>query len=355
LAQGLARDPPGLVNYTFRFPTTRVPVCAGIMACAQRLALALLGLAAVGCGMSIHRINGSVGKPKFDPTSDSVLVYARPKTGTNTLQDAVGGIMQPPCDVPFNRSNTFRAMKCHLPDVAANFVKHRKKGSRTWVIISVRNPFSRYLSGFFQHLTKPRKSWPNTNMIKDLSMKDYHRLFHERVAKFRDPMKHPYDYLGLDLKAHPFDFNKKFLHVSHEWKKRHLEIIIVRLEDSSLWESILKEFFPTIRIGAASNVASQGGNGGNKVLAKKHQKFLKTMQWTKEEIEWISQAEQISHFYTKEEREAFIDRANNASSRLAAHTDIDEFSVEDADDFSEEDDSVEDEDSEDRTGKHNQC
>merc|ERR1711974_550736 len=154
-------------------------------------------------------------------------------------------------------------------------------------------------------------NWPADQIAKTTVselLDKFHRELHTYHHRywFKD---HYYNTFGLDVTAHPFDFAKKFLHLTHTWNNRHLEIIILRLEDSHEWENILRPFFPTMKL-LSSN------EGSDKAYASKYAEFMTQVQYTAAELDILSHSESMLKFYTEEERNEFIHRALSASARL---------------------------------------
>jgi len=287
------------------------------------LAPGLLGLAAVCHGIHVHQSGRSTEPLKpFDPAQDSIMVYSRGKTGTTSLQVAAGNMMEPPCKVTGESSHN-RAVKCHYHECARSFLKGRPEGSRTWIITSNRNPFSRAPSEMFQGVGV--KKIQNTSVDELLSLfhkgegfggSSIHGVPQQNLQWFKDSF---YDTLGLDFALHPFDFDKKFLRVQHTFDNRLLEIIVLRLEDSDRWKAILKPFFPKIELLGANNTATQKGE----VFRTKYAEFLDALHYTDAEIERLSQSDELALFYRPEEKEKFVKQCRDQSARMLGTHDED--------------------------------
>jgi len=286
-------------------------------------AAALLGLAMVCRGIQVHEDGSRApSEPRpFEPAQDAIMVYSRGKTGTTSLQNAAGNMMEPPCKVN-GKSVRNRAVKCHFASCALPFVKSRPEGSRTWVITSNRNPFARYPSGFFQGISHwPREKIQHTSMHELLSLfhsgegsaggEIVHGIPHQQLDWYKQNF---YDPFGVNITSHKFDFDKKLLRVRYEFDRRTLEILVVRLEDSDQWEAILAPFFPNLNLTTISNSA----DAKDDVLKTKYKEFVGAMEYTDDEVELISQSDELAAFYTRKEKDQFVQSARRASSRMSA-------------------------------------
>lgn len=252
--------------------------------------------------------------PIFQP-SDSIMIYSSPKTGTTTVQASVGRMMHPPCKVVDNDfKHSTRAVKCHAVKCAKAFLKRRPVGSRTWLISMVRSPFARLPSAFFQGIYERY----TVDELSHVSVKQLLKEFREQPDFFPVPNGtnwfniHYARLLGINITAYPFDFERKFLHVRETWQGRHLEIIVLRVEDTPKWEHVLKQFFPSLVLQSA-NMAS------DKPYMEKYKQFKDALKYTNMEIDHLRSG--LGHFYTTLEADAII---NNEKHRESARSASDE-------------------------------
>jgi len=214
--------------------------------------------------------------------------------------------MDPPCNVDDDFERSTHAVKCHAGGCAEGFLGRRPVGSRTWLISTVRSPFARLPSAFFQGIYGRY----TVNELSRVSVKQLLKEFREQQDLFHEGNWFGLHYarlLGINITAYPFDFERKFLHVRETWQGRHLEIIVLRVEDTPKWEHILKQFFPSLVLQSA-NMAS------DKPYMEKYKQFKDALKYTNEEIDRLRSG--LGHFYTTSEVDAIInDEKHRESAR----------------------------------------
>merc|ERR1712032_62556 len=107
-----------------------------------------------------------------------------------------------------------------------------------------------------------------------------------------------------------FDFENKILRTRHVFDNRNLEVIVLRVEEGHQWEAMLRPIFPNFQM-RVFNTGSSHGAG----YESKYKEFLSALQYTDMEIEHVSQSDEFSQFYTREERDEFIKAARNPAMR----------------------------------------
>ena len=75
--------------------------------------------------------------------------------------------------------------------------------------------------------------------------------------------------------------------------------MILRLDHSEKWETIIQEALPTFKLIHAND-------GDDKTYADTYHTFKTAIRWTDAEIDQLSRDETFEHFYTKAEVDALV-------------------------------------------------
>lgn len=94
---------------------------------------------------------------------------------------------------------------------------------------------------------------------------------------------------GVDVLSVPFDLEKKFAIVQGS----RCTTIVLRYEDSHLWEGILQQFFPDFRM-------TSSNKGGSKWYSEAYANFKQLLNYTEQELKLICGTETERHFYQED-------------------------------------------------------
>lgn len=266
--------------------------------------------------LDTHMIQASFATtPQFDPDADAILVYSKGKTGTTTLQTSLGRLLRPPCSVSGDVSQAVRGLKTHYQPWAQQFLERRPQGSRTWVITSFRNSFTRYPSAFFQEYLGDHGSC-DVKDFDNVSVEQLLREFHVWLPREPDMWwRSHYGFLGMnmtDVAAALVGRHQALLHVSNlTWNGRHLEIIFLMLEKAFLWEKALRSLFPGLDLTKA-NTADQ-----KPWYESKYKDFMKQLIYSDDEMHTIGQEDVMQYLYAGDAEAMNQGRANDIADEFA--------------------------------------
>lgn len=118
---------------------------------------------------------------------------------------------------------------------------------------------------------------------------------------------------GVDLSQHPFDFDKKRMFINGKYKDRTLNVLLLRMEDISEWESILAPIFPNFKL-MPDNQANE------KVYASFYSRFKSAFGFTQTEIDSILESSAELQFYRPSEHEQQMRKVGHATNGSISFT-----------------------------------
>jgi len=157
---------------------------------------------------------------------------------------------------------------------------------RIKLITVVRNPIERIISGVFHHWKIYQKMFVGHSPTE--VMEEYHNS--DWALNWFDT--HLLKDFGVDVYGVPFDFVNRSSIIS----SGNVEAMVLRLEDSEHWQSMLKDFLGMESIG---NI-----NRENRGSAASY-KYRETLTLSDAFLDRMLNSRLAKHFYTKDEREEF--------------------------------------------------
>eukprot|EP00746_Dinoflagellata_sp_MGD_P158336 gnl/MRDRNA2_/MRDRNA2_86443_c0_seq1.p1 gnl/MRDRNA2_/MRDRNA2_86443_c0~~gnl/MRDRNA2_/MRDRNA2_86443_c0_seq1.p1 ORF type:complete len:308 (+),score=48.16 gnl/MRDRNA2_/MRDRNA2_86443_c0_seq1:109-1032(+) len=233
--------------------------------------------------------------------TDHFLIYSLGKSGTSTMQKTLGDY----CGYEFpylpNKKEEYpQGMKNQLHhDVAADYLGKVPSGSTVWFITTVRNPFRRQISAFFQQFTNPEQC----AKLKHMSISDLIEKKHKNTVAYNNGVERTFfqkfvETTSTDLTAMEFDFSKKRIFAEKKVDGKTFKFILLRVEDSESWSEILDEFFPGMEV-------SIGNQASKKCYAEEYKAFKQKFKYTQKEIDIIKASPEL-HFYNAAEQNQMI-------------------------------------------------
>jgi len=171
----------------------------------------------------------------FDADADHVLLYTLGKTASTSLEFALGpwvGMRRLPWIT--TQATAFpRGAKIHRPQVAKAFVSQLPPTGKVWLFVTVRNPFDRAISQFFEGYAKFMNV---TNSSGPAKQHDHLSRF-SRLAPFLaegivDTIP---SVIGANVTIPPLSPVTKDAWLVHG----RVRVLILRSEDAKLWPSIV--------------------------------------------------------------------------------------------------------------------
>lgn len=228
------------------------------------------------------------------PADDHILVYSLPKSGTSTLQRSLGALLKPPTRMNVVTEHTWkgkvhRAMKTHTEWISKRKVDSMRKGQRLWVISSVRLPFTRWPSWFFENQVLRG----DKEKILHMSEQELERWFRTKKQGYRERQwvgGALARVTGVNFTKYGYDGLKQCGNILYERATTangaFLEAILVREEDAAEWPHLLSTFFP--------NYATKSSRLGESAWYKDvYSRFKASCKYTAADVEQIHQEDAL--------------------------------------------------------------
>ena len=236
-------------------------------------------------------------QPIKSKSNQMIIISCSGKSGSTTLEASFKAL-------------GFESHRFHkLEEDMYNYISGAKKDKVILFIDSMRDVISRKVASYFHHLSYNLHADRDT--IRDMYKNNRKKLFKKiqnqlddqilKIAHFHafsDWKKFDYDCLNDEV----FDHEKKY-----QLKKiGHLYFVNLRFDDIGEWQKIIRSLDVPINLKKFKVVSAN--KSADKWYAEIYKDFLPLFKISKENFDIIVNnfAEEIAHFYTKEEIEAFI-------------------------------------------------
>lgn len=170
-----------------------------------------------------------------------------------------------------------------------------EKETKYKIILLVREPISRSVSGFFQNMQSRIRNWQNkTGNIEEIFPKlNYNRCIEEEW--FKNELEAVFD---IDVFAHPFHKEEGYTMI----EKGNVSLLLMKMEKLSSLEKVIGDFvqIPDFKL--------EGNNIGNKKEYRfAYEQFWERVRFSKEHIEfYYNENRFMDHFFTEEEKKKFL-------------------------------------------------
>mmetsp|Transcript_92621 Transcript_92621/g.246042 ORF Transcript_92621/g.246042 Transcript_92621/m.246042 type:complete len:310 (-) Transcript_92621:106-1035(-) len=199
-------------------------------------------------------------------------------------------------------------LKTHADKIAADFVRKDASEGPIWVFTSVRQPFTRLISMYFEDVEMERYSSQNRTLA--MSMPEMREDFlawysggshgHRQESWFHTSLL---EVTGANLTDYAFPVEDGKLVVESSAHGRRFIIVLLRYEDILRWTEIMR---PTVPWWGVADVHKQ--NAKELWYGEKYRQFAMHFKWPKEEAKALLDCDNL-RFYSAQEREAFYRHA----------------------------------------------
>lgn len=199
-----------------------------------------------------------------------------------------------------------RIAKTHRQEVAEDFISKAPENATIWVFTSIRQPFTREISLFFERIEGGMI--PKETLLA-MNTQELHEAFLEkRTPPSKFFQKAFYQATDVNCSAHPFLTEDGQLFVSNIKSGKHINVVVLlRLEDIGRWDDIMAEETPGWH--------TPHGQDSNKTwYVSVYKKFVETFKYPQDVIEEYLQDDAMQ-FYTNEERDAWVKLALGGTSK----------------------------------------
>ena len=174
------------------------------------------------------------------------------------------------------------------------FVEHRlSKGERVKLIVGVREPVSRNISGYFQSLNRREDDF----CVKSQIMKFFCFCPHFVPLFWIDnEIRRNFD---VDIYAFPFDRDAGFSSFSSGF----FDIFVYKLESLNSLESEIGDFICVKNFKLLSDNMTK-----NSPLSKLYDEFSNRIKFNRSYLDFMYQSKMVTHFYSQDEIDGFYAR-----------------------------------------------
>lgn len=172
-------------------------------------------------------------------------------------------------------------------------LKTKKIGGKVKLIVGVREPVSRNVSGYFQTLTI-REQGKSVKQIVDefwAFCPHFSSLYWFDVEMKRS--------IGVDVYKHPFNKSEGYAHIVDE----EVDIFIYQLEKLSTLEDKIRKF-----VGRDDFQLVRENDASDKWLGDVYEGFVKVFKPGEEYLSLMYASKYFEHFYSEEDRKRFVDK-----------------------------------------------
>jgi len=236
----------------------------------------------------------------FNCSTDSVLVYTRPKTGSSGLMNSFKDLCGCPEETWRNITcGEQRMFKTHVREEVPHYFSLVRNNSRIWMFTLVRDPFKRAPSEYFEGVDLIDK---RTQISVEASVDTHIRFFHPWLeASSSSSCSNEFseagcflvqettywdgvvNNTGVQLHAGMFDPNQHHLFTSTTLPgNKSLNIILLRLEDAHHWEEVIADYVPGFVFNDRINVAEEKDASAN-VYSEFKNRFMYS-DWERSQI-----------------------------------------------------------------------
>uniref|UniRef100_A0A7S4UP29 Sulfotransferase domain-containing protein n=1 Tax=Alexandrium monilatum TaxID=311494 RepID=A0A7S4UP29_9DINO len=278
--------------------------------------LAMVGLGALGAlaALTLTKTKPASKPPArdlstlvFDYENDHALVFSMGKVGSTSLWVALGSKLEQWNYLEETNETYGSITKTHFPEVARDIVRKVPRDKTLWIFTSVRNPFARQVSAYFEDIEQKRHlgnlteeqimaipmgemqqnflaGWPDSNWGSD----DW---FSKEFAKVA----------GVDITKHKFPFEEGRLIVEGRVHGRPTIVVLLRAEDVCCWWDIMRHHVPNWNPVHKEDARELW-------YGRKYEEFKKNFTWPRHIVEAVSRADSL-RWYTIAERAKMLRKA----------------------------------------------
>mmetsp|Transcript_44550 Transcript_44550/g.128897 ORF Transcript_44550/g.128897 Transcript_44550/m.128897 type:complete len:293 (+) Transcript_44550:82-960(+) len=243
----------------------------------------------------------------FDPRTSSALILTPAKVASTsiwvTVSNAVGYFQYEE-----EIQETYKPiLKTHFVSVARDFIKKDKSNNPIWFFASVRQPYTRYMSLYFEDIEQERYS--SQERLLAMNASEMHEDFLNWYRKGNKIMEENWcesqvhQVTGVRLKDYSFPYEAGKLVVSGSAHGKSFIVVLLRFEDLKRWIEIMQ---PQVPWWDTVGVFKQDAR--ELWYYDKYKEFKQTFRWPRKDAEAL-QSGCSMHFYTPEEQKASFLRA----------------------------------------------
>jgi hypothetical protein len=197
--------------------------------------------------------------PRFNCSSDFLLVFSRGKTGSSSLDKSFSALCSSSWKQPmdwwgYENATYPSAIKVDAnADVAQDFLSKVPGKSTVWIFTMVRNPFARAPSMYYQSPNHGDFLSNQGNLDIDVHIEDFRKwLWQPDVSSGYGPFYKEEEssfeafanVTGVHVDPNEFNRDEHHLFTSTMLGDIVLNIVLLRLEDSDHWEHALSKYMP---------------------------------------------------------------------------------------------------------------
>lgn len=243
----------------------------------------------------------------FDPRNSSALIYSLGKVASTTIWVTVSlavGYYQYAVEL----QNTYKPiLKTHVEMVAKDFIDKDKSDQPIWVFTSVRQPFTRLISMYFEDIEMERYSSRNRTLA--MTMPEMHDDFLEWYKVFHPTREETWfanelhRVTGANLSAYTFPVEEGRLVVKSSSRGKRFIVVVLRFEDIMRWNQTMKA---QVWWWGMHDIHKQ--NSKEVWYHEKYRDFARSFRWPEDRAQELLECEQF-RLYSPAEREAFYKHA----------------------------------------------
>lgn len=239
---------------------------------------------------------------QFDPSKDFALIYTNGKVGSTSIWQAFGKLAgKAERDYAGTTKPSYkRILKTHRPEVAADFINKAPSHANIWVMTSVRQPYTRLISAFFERVENGHLL--SKERVLNMTMPELHQAFLDQLPA---PSRWFDDFdsvTGMNFTKYPFPENDGKLVVSSKaFSEKNVKVVLLRLEDVQQWDQIMSQH-------VVGWQTPHGQNPDDTWFADTYKEFLQTFTYSKDVAKKYAIDDNM-HFYTDIEQAAFLQHA----------------------------------------------
>uniref|UniRef100_A0A7S4QG48 Sulfotransferase domain-containing protein n=1 Tax=Alexandrium monilatum TaxID=311494 RepID=A0A7S4QG48_9DINO len=244
---------------------------------------------------------------RLDYDNDHIMVYSMTKVGSTSLWVALGSKLEQWNYLEETNETYGSITKTHFPEVARDIVRKVPRDKTLWIFTSVRNPFARQVSAYFEDIEQKRHLANLTEeQIMAMPMDEMHQDFLKRWPKENFGADNWYStefakIAGVDLTAHKFPFGEGRLIVEGWVHGRPTIVVLLRAEDVCCWWDIMRHHVPNWNPVHKEDARELW-------YGRKYEEFKKNFTWPRHIVEAVSRADSL-RWYTIAERAKMLRKA----------------------------------------------
>eukprot|EP00416_Gambierdiscus_australes_P040024 CAMPEP_0171106066 /NCGR_PEP_ID=MMETSP0766_2-20121228/63977_1 /TAXON_ID=439317 /ORGANISM="Gambierdiscus australes, Strain CAWD 149" /LENGTH=279 /DNA_ID=CAMNT_0011567065 /DNA_START=107 /DNA_END=943 /DNA_ORIENTATION=+ len=267
--------------------------------------------------MKVMRSRGTSGVRPFNEHKDHALVYSLGKVGSTTMWIAITYAFRYYEYSSAKQQNYSQIFKTHDLPVAKDYMQKcpvNKTNGTIWIFVSIREPFRRLMSMYFEDIEMDRWKYTNTTTnytnetLRSIRVGELHRDFprwywsRKRVPSYETFFeKDLYQVSGVNLLNYTFPVDEGKLVVEGRSFGKPVVVVLLRYEEIARWKEIMRPLVWWWEM-------SHQQDASQLFYYDKYQEFVQTYRWPKDLAEDVMQGNSI-HFYSPEERQAALQRA----------------------------------------------